>query len=154
MKIWLITHSEEIKKTTGTGKLVKEALNDECERIIWSRTEPNKEILQLAPNNTVLVYPYQEGGLEIQGVSSSVIENILILDGTWQQARKMYNQSPYLKQFCHYEIQGLRSVYAKRRNQKETGLCTAEVAIQILKEKRHLKLTALQKKFSVFNQSP
>lgn len=154
MNIWLLTHSEEIKKTTGTGTLVKEILNDDCHLMVWSRVEPNAAVLRLSPLDTVLVYPHMTHCTKTVSVANKAIKNVLILDGTWQQARKMYNQSPYLQRFDHYEIQGLRSTYSKRRNQKDTGLCTAEVAIHILMEQQHPAAPALVDRFAEFNQSP
>ncbi|MBJ7555293.1 DTW domain-containing protein [Marinomonas spartinae] len=150
MKIWLLTHSEEKKKKTGTGKLVKEILTDECNIIEWSRVLPNKDILQLDISRTILLYPQEDSSQ--QATIMQDIENIIILDGTWQQARKMYNQSPYLKLFPHYEIRGKVSEYTKRRNQKRTGLCTAETVIHLLEQKGHIKALSLKKHFDDFNR--
>ena len=47
MHIWLLTHSEELKKANGTGKIVKKALNDYCSVIVWQRTAPCQELLEL-----------------------------------------------------------------------------------------------------------
>ena len=152
MKIWLITHSEELKKPSGTGRLVKEALQNECEIIIWSRVSPNKDILKLSPSNTLLIYLCNDEQDRFQANITESIDNIIILDGTWQQARKIYNQSPYLQKFRHYEIQNIKSAYKKRRNQKDIGLCTAEVAIQLLTEYQHPAAKELSEKFIEFNQ--
>ena len=152
MQIWLLTHSEELKKTTGTGKLVKDVLNSECEIIEWSRVTPSKAILNLSPENTLLIYLCENEQLKHNKDSKRMIENIIVIDGTWQQARKMYNQSPYLKQFKHYEIADIKSVYSKRRNQKNTGLCTAEVVIHLLAKYQHPATTTLLNKFTEFNR--
>ncbi|REG82997.1 DTW domain-containing protein [Marinomonas pollencensis] len=152
MKIWLLTHSEELKKESGTGKLVKSALADQCHVIVWARKEPDPQILALDPLNTAIVYLKTPTSPRLEKDQVCDIQNIIILDGTWQQARKMYNQSPYLARFPHYEIQGENSVYTKRRNQKESGLCTAEVAIHLLKEANDPQAAALQQSFLTFNQ--
>jgi DTW domain-containing protein len=152
MKIWLLTHSEELKKTTGTGKLVKDVLNNQCEIVIWSRVAPCKAILDLPPANTLLIYLCENVEHTYHSDDPLIVDNIIILDGTWQQARKMYNQSPYLKQFKHYEIEDTQSVYKKRRNQKSQGLCTAEVAIHLLEKYQHPATSALFDKFMQFNQ--
>jgi DTW domain-containing protein YfiP len=154
MKIWLLTHSEELKKESGTGKLVKEILTDQCHIIIWARKEPNQDLLALDPLNTAIVYLKSPTSLTLEKEEVCHLQNIIILDGTWQQARKMYNQSPYLARFPHYEIQGESSAYTKRRNQKEAGLCTAEVAIHLLKEANDPQTKKLQARFSDFNLSP
>ncbi|WP_421849014.1 DTW domain-containing protein [Marinomonas sp.] len=152
MKIWLVTHSEELKKATGTGKLVKEALDSECEIIVWSRVAPSEAILELTPSNTLLIYLCENEQQRHCGDITRSIDNIIIIDGTWQQARKIYNQSPYLQKFKHREIQGVKSVYSKRRNQKNIGLCTAEVAIHLLTEYEHPAASVLSNRFTEFNQ--
>jgi len=152
MKVWLLTHTEELKKTSGTGQLVKATLEDDCEIIEWSRVFPDQAILNLPPTNTLLIYPCEEEQNTLSITSQLNVDNVIIIDGTWQQARKIYNRSPYLKQFRHYEIKGLTSVYGKRRNQKNTGLCTAEVVIHILREHQHSAAEQLSKQFFEFNQ--
>ncbi|MBJ7538273.1 DTW domain-containing protein [Marinomonas transparens] len=152
MKIWLLTHSEELKKINGTGQLVKQALKEECTIIEWSRVSPSKDILALPTNNTLLVYLCENAQSSLTRESVNKIENIILIDGTWQQARKIHNHSPYLKRFPYYEIQGEQSIYSKRRNQKKIGLCTAEVAIHFLKLHQHSKTDALIESFSEFNQ--
>ena len=152
MKIWLLTHSEELKKASGTGRLVSEVLENECEIIIWSRVTPSEAILNLPPSSTLLIYLRENEAQADITLRPSEIENILIIDGTWQQARKIYNQSPYLKKFQHYEINNVKSLYTKRRNQKNIGLCTAEVAIHMLTKYQHPAASELSNKFTEFNQ--
>ncbi|KZN12311.1 DTW domain-containing protein [Marinomonas sp. TW1] len=152
MKLWLITHSEELKKSTGTGKLVKEALKQDCEIIEWSRVEPHPEVLALDKQNTLLVYPINQAQEPTQAMINPPVKHLIIIDGTWQQARKIYNRSPYLHDFAHHEILNIQSTYSKRRNQKQTGLCTAEVAIHLLTEHKHPAATKLQQAYDDFNQ--
>ncbi|PYF77809.1 DTW domain-containing protein [Marinomonas alcarazii] len=152
MIIWLLTHSEELKKKTGTGKLVEEIMGTDCKVIIWSRVAPNPDIINLPLNNSLLIFPDNNIDSTQSNQLPLNIENIIVIDGTWQQAQKMYNQSPYLKKFTHYEIKDMKSVFSKRRNQKTTGLCTAEVAIHLLNEYGHPLAPALQNRFTEFNQ--
>lgn len=135
MHIWLLTHSEELKKANGTGKLVKATLQDNCSVIVWQRTITPLEIAQLPVENTRLIYTATSSDEQLSplGTEDNKIQHIIILDGTWQQARKMYNQSPYLKRFTKYEITGQRSEFTRRRNQLEHGLCTAETAVHLLR---------------------
>ncbi|MGO2356595.1 MAG: tRNA-uridine aminocarboxypropyltransferase [Marinomonas foliarum] len=152
MIIWLLTHSEELKKKTGTGKLVEEIMGSDCKVITWSRVDPSQDIVNLSPDNSLLIYPNNNIDLAESKPKPLNIENIVVIDGTWQQARKMYNQSPYLKKLTHYEIKNMQSVFSKRRNQKTTGLCTAEVAIHLLNEYGHPLAPVLQNRFTEFNQ--
>ncbi|WP_144209630.1 tRNA-uridine aminocarboxypropyltransferase [Shewanella donghaensis] len=58
---------------------------------------------------------------------------LVIIDATWQEARKIYNRSPYIKQLEKVSLAPkAESLYQLRRNQVEGGLCTAECAIEIL----------------------
>ncbi|RLV60233.1 DTW domain-containing protein [Parashewanella curva] len=60
----------------------------------------------------------------------------MVLDGTWQEARKIYNKSSYLKELPKVKIEpSSTSIYQLRRNQKPNGLCTAECVAELLKAK-------------------
>lgn len=113
MKIWLLTHSEELKKASGTGKLVKAQLGCDCEVVVWSRTEPDPSLTQLPVDNTVLVYLNNDTQPEQQKESARLAHNIIIIDSTWQQANKIYNRSPYLHRFQRYQIHDECSSYSK-----------------------------------------
>lgn len=133
MNIILLTHEKENSRKTGTGKLVKKVLDKECKIITWSRVEPDKHITEeIDKNKTLLIYP----GESESNTDFNDIENFILLDGTWQEARKIYNKSDYLKEFNKFEIsQSDKSIFHKRKNQIEGGLCTAESVINILRLK-------------------
>ena len=80
-------------------------------------------------------------------------ENIIIIDGTWQEAKKIFNQSPYLKAAPHFTLKtATNSLYKLRANQLEGGLCTVECIIEVLKLKGENKKAAeLIEKFAQFN---
>ena len=134
MKIHLLTHERELKKKTNTGRIVKECLGDNVEIIVWKRTEPCKEIIDLvADDDIALLYP----DVDDDPVNSlDDFDTFLILDATWQEARKMYNRSPYLQMATRKSLRIDRpSSYKLRRNQIVGGLSTAECAIELLRIK-------------------
>lgn len=163
MKIYLLTHEREIHKATNTGRLVREILVDEAELIIWRRTEPHQPLVKACNTGVAaLLYPRSElyptleqSQTSTDSVSLSVsIDTFVVLDATWQEARKMYNKSPYLQAAQKISLASLEpSSYQLRRNQKPGGLSTAESVIELLvMQGRHEaseKLTAL---FNEFNQ--
>lgn len=61
---------------------------------------------------------------------------VVILDATWQEARKMLRQSPYLKTAARVSLPPLmpESAFILRRNQQEGGLCTAECIIALWRQ--------------------
>ena len=133
MQLILLTHSREVSKKTNTGQLVQQLIPN-AQTIIWQRALPDKNLLQLiASENTALVYPAQE----ITGAASVAdFDNFILIDSTWQEARKIYNRSPYLQQLPKIQLFSKEtSKYNLRRNQVEGGLCTVECVIEILQEK-------------------
>jgi DTW domain-containing protein YfiP len=57
----------------------------------------------------------------------------ILLDGTWDEARKMFRKSPYLQNFPVLSFQPEQlSRYKLRRTQSEAHLCTAEVGAMCL----------------------
>ena len=156
MHFILLTHSRELLKKTATGPLVKQAMQQQCDIIEWSRTEPDARLTQsLDRNKTLLIYPeYKEPAQQLQSSDDiSRFDTFIILDGTWQEARKMYNRSPYLHSLIHYSLDiTTPSRYLLRRNQKSIGLCTAEVAIALLQKQGQLEQASqLEQRFLDFN---
>ena len=132
MQFILLTHSREISKKTNTGQLVKQLIPD-TQIIIWQRTEPDKTLLQLIESgSTALVYPAEETTLT---AAPQNFENFILIDSTWQEARKIYNRSPYLHQLPRVQLSPeLTSSYNLRRNQVEGGLCTVECVVELLRD--------------------
>lgn len=154
MKIFLLTHERELRRPTNTGSLAIGGSNGIVERILWERVNPNKNLVRLIESNEVLLL-YSNG--EGSGSSESNIndyENIIIIDGTWQESQKIFNKSPYLKKAPQLTFKTDKSSsYTLRRNQREGGLCTIECIIEILRAKGQEKMALdLELKFEQFNR--
>jgi len=155
MRFILLTHSRELSKNTGTGSLVALALKENCDVIIWSRTQPDLKLTEmLIPEETLLIYPKKEvEGAEEKNIKINIewpqtrYKTFVVLDGTWQEARKIYNKSPYLHDLNSHTLQvNYASNYQLRRNQKGDGLCTAEVVLELLKRQQQ------EKEFVILNE--
>jgi DTW domain-containing protein YfiP len=150
MKIFLLTHERELHRVTNTGSLAIDDSNDIVERILWDRVNPNIGLIKLIENNEALL-------LYSKGESSSVIiqeyENIVIIDSTWQESQKIFNQSAYLKTAPQFTLKTSNdSLYKLRGNQPKGGLCTIECIIEVLRTKGHNKIASeLALKFEQFN---
>lgn len=85
--------------------------------------------------SVALLYPSEESELISEKCcSSNSFKNYVVIDGTWQEARKIYNKSPYLHDLPTVKVEtSAASIYTLRRNQKESGLCTAECVVEVLK---------------------
>ncbi|QBF84234.1 DTW domain-containing protein [Shewanella maritima] len=158
-EIILLTHSRELMRPSNTGKLVAEVYCD-CLVVEWQRKEPDQNLLaRLQTGKYALVYKDDrassseehsaENGAEPSEVSRSIqpitesvaassvswqeFAGVVIIDSTWQEARKIYNKSPYLHSLAHvYIASETESSYQLRRNQVDGGLCTAECAAHLL----------------------
>ncbi len=159
MQIILLTHERELNRPTNTGQLALNMGLKDCRRILWSRVEPDKGLLALlASGDARLLFPKRSQAMEAPDSETAVVDEgvinlagdsefderpltashlpkaLVILDATWQEARKMLRQSPYLKRAatCYLQEQE-QSSYQLRRNQIPNGLCTIECIIAIYK---------------------
>ncbi len=160
-EIVLLTHERELDRLTNTGQLALSAFPQYCRRVVWSRTQPDLQLQQACESQQALLlfleteglFPHKEEHVEKE-VFSLAHKQIIILDATWQEARKMVRQSPYLQQAQRFTLctqQG--SQYQLRRNQLVDGLCTVE-CIQAIFTQLNMMTEAeqLQREFALFNQ--
>ena len=151
MKIFLLTHQRELNRKNNTGILALKSISGLVERITWDRVNPNIDLLKLIESQSIaLLYPSPDSiPIDIQK-----LDYIIILDGTWQEAKKIYNKSEYLKSTQKVTFsEPMISTYKLRKNQQPKGLCTIECIIEILKLKQKFKLVnQLTNEFMVFNK--
>ena len=160
MKITLLIHEKEPRRPDNSGQLLNGLDDIICETILWQRTQPNKALVTaIEQHQAVLLCPLghekqnqgqQSNGEQIEDISH--IEHFIILDGTWQEARKIYNKSAYLKQAKWHVLTDIpTSKYNLRRNQVDNGLCTAECAIEVFKRTNYQAAAKqLTEKFELF----
>ena len=132
MKFTLLTHSKEFEKRSNTGRLVLDILGSAAEQIRWDRMVPPAGLLEeIEAGGVALVYP---GAADESDDDLTGITHFILIDGTWHEARKIHQRSPYLQRVRRVGItpSGL-SRYTLRKNQKEACLCTAECVIEILR---------------------
>lgn len=140
LQLALLTHENEFTRETNTGHWLAQSL-PHCHRYRWSRVSPPEDLLQQLANPNVtpyLIFP-SEMSVDIgtQWQSSAHCPSqvlFIILDGTWQEARKMWRQSPWLHTLPQVHITpNQESIYKLRRNQDSGHLCTLEVGCELLK---------------------
>ncbi len=132
MKFTLLTHGKEFDKRSNTGRLVLEILGDVAEQSRWDRLNPPAGLVgEIEAGGVALVYP---GAPDENNDDLSDISQFILIDGTWHEARKIFQRSPYLRKARRVSLKpSALSQYNLRRNQKEACLCTAECVIEILR---------------------
>ncbi|UJF19305.1 DTW domain-containing protein [Vibrio sp. SS-MA-C1-2] len=142
----LLTHEREPKKLTNTGRLIQRTIS-ESHTFIWQRKTPAPQLLALINNpnyQPFLLFPDPDAKLlsastlSLTSTEATLDQNkkplFIILDGTWQEARKMVRKSQWLSHVTKITIEpSIKSIYSLRRNQQDGNLCTCEVAVELLK---------------------
>ena len=125
----------EALKPSNTGWLIADVVADTF-AFGWARTDVAPELLALLNDpqwQPYVVFPgaFAEPARVVHEVAhppTDVRPLFILLDGTWDEARKMFRKSPYLQNFPVLSLQPEQlSRYQLRRAQSETHLCTAEV---------------------------
>ena len=129
-------------KPSNTGWLIADVVADTF-AFGWARTEVNPALLALLADpqwQPYVVFPGEFAppervvtALPPPAAPSAKRPLFVLLDATWQEARKMFRKSPYLD---HLPVLSLApeqvSRYVLRRSQRGDHFCTAEVAAMCL----------------------
>ena len=154
MHIYLLTHEREFNRRSNSGKLVQAFLGEECSTIAWRRTEPDENLLAAITSGRVAILGPAEKNTDNTDTVNQVtdFDGFVLLDGTWQEAAKMFNKSPYLHDLPQVALSSQQaSEFILRANQVEGGLSTAECAIALLREhEREPEAKLLYQQFQQF----
>ena len=166
--IVLLMHRDEILKPTNTGRLLAEAFPDNCFAFEWSRLEPNGELIKILEDSSrqcAVIYPAKQLRSSIDVSDLGAFSNsttrptvgrrptLILLDGTWRQAARMFNHSQWLKSMPTLTLpEPDAGGYAVRKSSDSSRLSTAEAAVLLL---RHCGQSVagehLSHMFAVFN---
>lgn len=165
VQVWLITHPLEHHKPTNTGRLIGDVLAP-TRVFTWYRTTPDPELLDLLADERFapfVVFPddqpdYAHRVVSIEAVRSAAVTRIpvlILLDGTWRQARRIFRKSPYLENLPVLPLHTERLTrYRLRKPASPAHLCTAEVAAELLRQAGEGSAAdILDDYFDVFNES-
>lgn len=133
MQLILLTHDREIARPTNTGKLVQQVLGEQALTLQWARRQPDPQLLNVIDRgDAALIFPTDDAhGLS---AASACFSAYILIDATWQEARKIYSHSPCLHSLPTFRLAPTSpSRYQARRNQQANGLCTVECAIELLR---------------------
>ncbi|WP_153914695.1 tRNA-uridine aminocarboxypropyltransferase [Shewanella sp. TC10] len=150
----LIMYDDEVLKPTNSGRLIADTVPN-TSAFLWSRKEPNKQMVEMINDpkyQPLLIFPaqYAQEGQRVvehinQLVQSSIADNaltdaqitaqqskiplLILLDGSWRQAIKMFRKSTYLHELplLSFTPETL-ATYELRKGSHDFQLSTAEVA--------------------------
>lgn len=137
-RVRLITHPKEQVHPTNTAALALAVAAEhglDLQQWVWQRTERDIHVERIQAHHAVLLYPSHDASVVTASLDPQCGDlsayrdcQFLLIDATWQQAQKMYNQSPYLHTVPKLQLQIAHpSTFVRRRNQRNGAWCTAEV---------------------------
>ncbi len=147
-------------KPSNTGRLIADVLPNTL-AFSWSRTDPDPALLATVADphyQAVIVFPesYAEPHRTIINHPPTVDKPLLfiILDGTWNEACKMFRKSPWLNQYPLISLDiSTTSQYRLREASQPQQHCTVEVAIALLAAAGEVQAAdILEKHFIQFRQ--
>jgi len=146
-KFVLLMHDIEVLKPSNTGRLIADVIPD-TEAYLWSRTTVDNKLLQTLKDERYQPYVvFPEEYIfdnrpvvnKLDSLSTSKTPLFVMLDGSWQEAKKMFRKSPYLTNMPvislsndTLEALSFKSEYFLRKASKVGQLSTAEVASLLL----------------------
>ncbi|WP_208022424.1 DTW domain-containing protein [Pseudomaricurvus hydrocarbonicus] len=164
----LLMHRDEVYKPTNTGRLIADLYPDQCQAFLWDRTRPDAELLALLDDpgrHCQVVFPPRDRETRIIETQVGAPDNqrrptVILLDGTWKQARKMYSQATWLRALPVLDLTDAMTEldqqlgHYKVRQACETGrLATAEAAALCLQAAQdQANVHHLLNYFTVFNE--
>ncbi|MBA6287345.1 tRNA-uridine aminocarboxypropyltransferase [Colwellia sp. MB3u-4] len=171
----VLQHPSEVKQSKGTVSLLKQSLTN-CE-VIVGETFADSDILRQRliqyADNIVLLYPSKQA-LTLNFPALTITDNnqsediepklseikcIIILDGTWKKAYRMFMSNACLHNIKHIVLpQGIASLYEIRKTKKDHALSSLEACCHALarvenEPEKYQNLLNSFVKFNKFQQS-
>jgi DTW domain-containing protein YfiP len=133
-ELLIIQHPNEVARATNTGKLLQWRMG-RCHTEVWSRAKPSESLLSKIEQhpNPILLFPTPQSKELAEEAWEALEPLYIVLDSTWQEAQKMWRQSPWLQRLATYHLSiAQESAFTLRRNQRPNSLCTCEIGVELL----------------------
>jgi len=153
----ILQHPSEVKQTKGTVTLLKQSLTS-CQVFVGENFTEHVELRQMVDkykNEIALLYP-SEQAVDIS--KSQFVENIrciILLDGTWKKAYRLYMMNPWLHELTHITLpDDIKGQYQIRSTKKKGALSSLEACCYTLAllEDSTQKYKNILTSFAQFNQ--
>lgn len=133
IRVVIVMHKCEVEKSTSTARLLKLILPTCSLHVVGVQEYPLDLDDAIVPNtNPIVLYP-ELGSDELSERDRGVVRTLVVPDGTWTQAKKIVRRRPELWALPRRQLPlGKKTEYTLRRNQAESGVCTAEAVARAL----------------------
>ncbi len=134
IQFFLLIHERELSRPTNTGHLVMQAITN-TRQAVWARRQPPLDLINDIQSGRLVYLVFPAEWAQAPAIATLPDSQVLLvlLDATWQEARKIYRQSSYLQSLPVLSLMPTYpSTFTLRRHQRPGHLSTAEVVTHIL----------------------
>jgi DTW domain-containing protein YfiP len=132
-RLVLVIHRFEDRKPTNTGRLATECLANSEVVVRGRQSEPSAPIAWAPGSRPLVLFPYPGARPLTDFAGSSEPVTLVVPDGNWRQASKVYKRVPGLRDVpCVSLPPGPPSLYRLRAEAHGEGLATIEAIARAL----------------------
>ncbi len=146
-RVWIVQHPAERQHPINTARLTALGLSRASIDVAWNAVLPKPRDLE---PSTAVLFPSEESR-DLETLSESERpRGLIVLDGTWSQARKLYLRNDWLRALPHVQLRPRApSRYRIRKQPREGYLSTLEATVAALRvlEPSHSGLESLLDRF-------
>ena len=134
-KVIVLQHPGELKRNIRTCRMLELGLAPQCVTVSVGRKFPGTEqalSVALSQPGTRLLYPGPEAQ-PLDSLQAGEVTTLVLLDGTWEQARKLYSRNPAVQRLGKVSLSVAGpSLYVVRTQPNSACLSTLEAAVHSL----------------------
>ncbi|MBK50840.1 MAG: DTW domain-containing protein [Gammaproteobacteria bacterium] len=151
IQLTIFQHPSEAGHAKNTARLIS-LVAEGVKIIVGESPEDFDEVREelLSNQGTVVLFPASTSISLSAAHKNSSVNKLLLIDGTWRKANKIWLSNPWLQQLRICHIDGALSHYRIRSGRVPTGLATIEAAASALKQLGQANTDALLKVFEAF----
>lgn len=160
-QLWILSTEKEFSRPSNTARLLN-LMNPESTDIhLWERTRQPEALLEKIRSGNFepyLLFPAENEEAQSRRVRFPISEKVpafIIIDGTWQEARKIVRKSEYLKVLPLISLTHVAdSAFDLRKGVTPGNLCTLEATMEVLRMNGEEKAAAsMDEVFHLFMKS-
>ena len=138
MDVIILQHPRESRHPLNTARILEIGISN-CN--VWTgedfSTHPQLQMV-LQERNCYLLFPGANARSSRDVLRKAVPETLIVLDGTWRKAKKIYYSNPQLQQLPCIELTDLPiSDYRIRKAPGKGALSTVEATVTLLRQASH-----------------
>ncbi|HAB39801.1 MAG TPA: hypothetical protein DCS33_05455 [Gammaproteobacteria bacterium] len=135
-QIVVLQHPSEVKHAKNTARLIS-LVAPKTETVVGENPEDFRAVRSrlLSNPNSVILFPTATSIALDRGMEAMPIDTLVIIDGTWRKAKKIWLSNPWLHgmRVCHLNSP-ISSKYHIRSSRQPDGLASIEAAASALSQ--------------------